>query len=300
MGDLELLEEEVDEKIEPDFFLKRDYFKDLLTSSGAEDIDPDSFRRQQIGRGELIDNELSIPALDQVNEISEKLIEKRDADSRLSSRPEPVRLTFGDETDLDKHLIKSPVVTLADGREIKIRGSLPPLYLYPDRTILTYDYLSSKSPQLRHWVTPYLINMLLPDEVKRDKGLRASLVSQEKVENVQFAPDAKAQLAELLSVYSFNSRQPVPLYPELAEKLISKKDPEAVPSGKGDLSDLFFKSWSDKEAEQDTGFSPFKSCPYRGKAYKNQLTFDEDQLKSLLKCLYVEIGKAVKGSKDLL
>lgn len=299
MEDQQLLEEEIDEKIEPDFFLEREYYRELLFSSSFKASDLDLYRQIQSARGEFIDNELSIPAIDRLRETTEKLLARRESDARLSSRPEPVVLTFGEKTDLTRNQIESPLITLGDGKSIAIRGSLPPLYLYPDKTILSYDFLGGSSPQFRHWLNPYLLNMLLPHELKREKGLYSALVGQDKIHKIQFPIETSGQLDELLSVYRFNSLQPLPLYPEIAEKLVLKKEPVVVHQKPEELAALFLQSWVDKEGERDNGFSPFKSCPYRTKAYHALPLIQEEQLMSLLNCLYVGIRKAQLESNDL-
>jgi len=298
MEENELKEEDTEENVDPDFFLERAFLEHILLERdleglGAECIGEkvEAFSSLLNGRGELIDNELSIPSVDRIKERALELLRLSGEHSYLQSKPEPVTLTFGEKTELEKGIIESPLYTLSDGTQVRVRGTLPPLYFYPDGSIVYIGILSGTSVKKSQAFAPFLINGLLPEGILRDKGLRAYLVSHEKVNLFSFPGDGeREECLPLLESYRHNLESPLPLYPEVAE-LIKGIDCGKAVDRKAFMS-LFYDKWSDLLSGYDQNPSPFRRCPYRASAYKSLPVFNEEKMTQLYQSVYNAIGRA--------
>jgi len=304
MEDLEILEEDIFENIELDFFEKRSFLKDLVLSDVINDetignIDKiiKNYFQMQNRRGEIIDSELSIPDVEKISESVKQTVENLKNDNFLSSKPDPVVFTFGEKEDLEHNIIESPVIDLNRGIKVRLSGSLPPLYIYPDKTVTYIDIISGKKPSDHHWIQPFLINKLLPVKVKAQKGLKSFLVSPEEVFTTEFSQQDDLSLKQLVSSYIDNLENPIPLYPELAESLKDKKDPGKEISS-SDLRILFLEKWIEEEGKMPFGYSEFKSCPYRFKAYSGLPEIDEGKLLNFYESSYRELFSVLHGNKD--
>ena len=233
-------------------------------------------------RGELIDNELSIPDRDKIIDTSRQIINNLKNDTILSSKPKPLIFSFGDKEDRENNIIESPRFELESGVKVKISGSLPPIYLYPDNSMVFVDTIGGSTPAIRHWLLPFLVNKFLPG------SLRAYLVSPKEIYLTEFASDASDTLDHLIKAYVQNLEKPLPLYPELAESLHNKKDPHKVVSI-DDFKNMFLDKWMENEAADPFGYSEFKICPYKYKAYSALPQFDEQKLLEFFTFTYKEI-----------
>jgi hypothetical protein len=90
--------------------------------------------------------------------------------------------------------------------------------------------------------------------------------------------------------------KPLPLYPELAESLYDKKEPDKVIKN-DDFKNMFLNKWMDHEAAESFGYSEFKSCPYRSKAYSGLPHFDVQKLHEFFTFTYKEIFTNIAGNK---
>ncbi|MCP4163942.1 MAG: exodeoxyribonuclease V subunit gamma [Deltaproteobacteria bacterium] len=268
-----LKEEDISENIELDFFEKRSFFKDLILSESLDekllnDLPQiiESYCLLQNKRGELIDNELSIPEIERLSDTAGQIVSNLISDNVLSSKPEPTVFTFGDSDDFEKRIIKSPEF-LADGdKKITVSGSLPPIYIYPDKKIVYLDIVSKSSPDVKHWITPYLVHNLLPEKMKNEKGLKAFLVSPKEIFTLDFPETDSTSFGNMLECYLKNLEKPVPLYPEVAELLVDRKDPARELTIEF-LSKNGSEKWQQIEGA-DFGYSEFRDCPYRLKVFK--------------------------------
>ena len=295
MEELELLEEDSNENIELDFFEKRAFFKELVLSETITDDTLnsvntviDDFCKLQNRRGEIIKGELSIPNIDKLRETANLIVENLKDDILLSSKPEPVVFTFSDREDLEKCIIESPSFKLDNGIEIKVTGSLPPLYIYPDKTVSYVNIISSAKPSTNHWILPFLLNRLLPENVTGNGGIKAHLVSPKEVYKSRFVNRDYNSMINLFSSYIRNLEKPIPLYPEIAEMMIDKKNPEGN-SDPEQFSVKFNEKWIEKEELDFTGYSEFRQCPYRFKAYDGLPQLDTKHLKTFFECSYKEL-----------
>ena len=301
IGDKEILEEDVNENIELDFFEKRSFFKELILS---QSLNENSLRTlsEKVGnfcmmenhRGELINSELSVPDIEKIKDTARSIITCLMSDPVLSSKPEPVIFTFGDKEDLEKGIIKSPEFITDKSVAIKFTGSLPPLYLYPDKTLVYVDILSREKPSIKHWLKPFLLNYLLPLNPPFKDGIKVYLVSSKEIHVVEFKKRDTSEFHKVLNSYLSNLENPVPLYPEIAELLNDKKNPQKVLNTE-DFISQFYEKWFEKEEGDSFGFSEFNECPYRSKAYKGTPAFDKEQLIGLYENIYRELFLEIYG-----
>ncbi|MBI9098681.1 MAG: exodeoxyribonuclease V subunit gamma, partial [Spirochaetaceae bacterium] len=299
MDELELREEDSNENIELDRFEKYSFFEDLVLSSHIDsetiqsiDEKVEEFCLLQSRRGEMIDSELSIPDADRLSDVARQIVDNIKSHTLLSSRPQPVSFTFGDAQDLKKSILKSPKIKLPGSVEVKIVGSLPPLYFYPDRTVSYIDYTGSSKPSSRNWILPFLMSRLLPSEIVGEKGIQALLVSPKDVHSVQFPVGEETGLSNMIGSYVGNLEKPLPLYPEIAELLNDKKNPGKEWKSE-DFTALFYNKWMEKGESENFGYSEFKECSYRAKVYKGLPDFNRDQMKDLFESVYREIFMAL-------
>lgn len=295
MNEFELLEEDFYENIELDRFKKYSFFEELVLSGntgdwGLQSVEDlvESFCEKQSLRGEMIDSELSLPDRDRISRTAQKIVQNIEGDPLLSSKPDPVTYTFGDSQDLEKGILKSPKITLSDELQVKIIGTLPPLYRYNNGTVSHIDYTGSSKPSEGHWMLPFVISKLLPFEILREKGLKALLVSPEDVHSVQFPSAGDKGPEQLIRSFVNNLKKPIPLYREVAQNL------------KGDSENLerrFLESWIDEEGKEIRGYSEFKSCPYRMKAYSGLPEVDENTLLPLFESSYMEIHEILNRER---
>ncbi len=295
MDEFELLEEDFYENIELDRFEKYSFFEKLVLSGNSEDLGllsveelVEKFCGMQSLRGEMIDSELSIPDRDRITETTRKIVHNIQSDTLLSSKPEPVTFTFGDIQNLDKAILKSPLIEVLDNFKVKIVGALPPLYRYNDGTVSYIDYTGSSKPVEGHWMLPFLMSKLLPFEIVRDKGLKAMLVSPEEVHSIQLPSASDNSLNKLVSSFVDNLKKPIPLYREIAQNLKGEKE---------NLEKRFIESWIDEEGKEARGYSEFKSCPYRIKAYSGLPEVDEQTLLQMFESSYMEIHEILNEGK---
>jgi len=295
MDEFKLLEEDFYENIELDRFEKYSFFEKLVLSGDSDDLSlqpiedlVDNFCRMQSLRGEIIDSELSIPDRDRITDTTRKIVHNIQSDNLLSSKPEPVTFTFGDSLNLDKAILKSPLIEVSDKVKVKIVGSLPPLYRYGDGTISHIDYTGSSKPAEGHWMLPFIMSKLLPVEIVRDKGLKAMLVSPEEIHSIQLPPVDDKGLKKLVCSFVHNMKKPIPLYREVAQSLKGDKE---------DLRKRFLESWIDEEGKEARGYSEFKSCPYRIKAYTGLPEVDESTLLQMFESSYMEIHEILNAGK---
>jgi len=305
MEELELLEEDFYENIELDFFEKRTFFKDLVLSDSINENTLKSigtlienYCEIQNRRGELINSELSIPYIDKLHDTAKSIVENLKEDNLLAFKPEPSVFTFGDRQDLENGIILSPCFKLEKGVEIKITGSLPPLYIYPDKTVSFVNIISSSKPSISHWILPFLLNKLLPEKITRENGVKAHLVSPKEVFKTRFLKKEIRSLTDLLNSYVNNLRKPIPLYPEIAEMLLDKKEPDGNIINE-QLKLKFNEKWIEKDELDFSAYSEFKQCPYRLKAYGGLPHFEMKQLKKFFDSSYKELFQELNNKEQV-
>lgn len=295
MNELELREEDFNENIELDRFEKYSFFEDLVLNEqnavnpehSIEDL-VDSFCAAQSRKGEIINSELSIPDRDRITDTSRQIVESMRGDTLLVSKPDPVTYTFGDTPDMDKGILRSPLISLPGGLQVKIVGSLPPLYLYPDRTVAYIDYTGSAKPSTGHWILPFLVNQVLPVDIVRDRGVKAVLVTPKEVHSAQFPVGEEENFKKLVGSFVSNLEKPIPLYREIAQLLKGDKE---------NLKKRFLENWIEEDSKDQRGYSEFKSCPYRSKVYRGTPVVDETLLLQMFESTYLEIHGIVNEGK---
>ncbi|MBN2656980.1 MAG: exodeoxyribonuclease V subunit gamma [Spirochaetales bacterium] len=301
MGDNELPEEDTEENIEAEFFADRSFLEEILQSEEALQADSDymedrlkSYFQIQSARGEQIDNELSVPFVDRLKENTISLIDQVRSIPGLLSRPEPVVLSFGDETNLGKGIIRTPLIRLENNFEVRIKGALPPLYIQADRTLVYAGLFNSGNARLSHFFVPYLISCLLPEEVMNHHELKAYLLSPGGTASALFSRrEGLPDLAGLIKLYSDNRHSPLPLYPEIGEEMAKHCD-EEIYSVPKKVEEIFQEKWNDKLSAADRGYSQFKTCPYRTIAYPGLPDCDGDGMAGFVKLVYGYLNKAVQ------
>jgi exonuclease V gamma subunit len=305
MEEAELLEEDIYENVELDFFERRNFFRDIVFSESLNEDTLHSIKERiedfclfQNRRGELINNELSIPDIERISDTAKKIVLNLMNDTELSSKPEPTIFSFGEKEDRDRKILKSPILIFDSGLSVKITGSLPPLYIYPDKTISFLNIISKTSPSTAHWMTPFLLNQLIPPEIRGNQGVKAHLVSPQKVFSTQFSQVENSSLEQIVRTFILNLEKPVPLYPELAELLNDKKS-RGTRRNPEDLKSLFIDKWIEKDETESFGYSEFKSCPYRFKAYKGLPDVSGEDLTGLYDSLYGELFDDLNKEKGV-
>lgn len=305
MEEAELLEEDIYENIELDFFEKRSFFKEIILSEKLTEETLNTIKERigdfcslQSRRGELIDSVLSIPDIERISDTAESIVRNCINHSVLSSKPEPTTYTFGDKEELEKSILEAPLFILSSGLHIKITGSLPPLYVYPDKTVSFLNIIGSNNPSAAHWLTPYLLNKLLPGKISGNKGVSAFLVSPEKVISTQFFPGNDFSIQNLVSLFTSNLEKPIPLYPEIAELLNNKKDP-GVKREEAELKSQFLEKWIERDEAELFGYSEFKSCPYRFKAYRGCPDVAGELLVLFYESVYKDLFMDLNGNKEV-
>lgn len=302
--DEELKEEDSEENVEAHFFLERAFLEEIILEpeidENVQNIEEriEHYTLLQSARGELLANNLSAPSLERTKEKAVNLISLADGYSQLIAKPEPKILIFGDETDQGKGIIQSPLYTLDDGRKIRIRGAVPPLYFFNDGAVVSIEIVSSKQVKMSHWFSSFLISSLLPIGLLKSKGLKAYLVSNHAVSIALYPVDEdRKYITGLLQSYMNNLESPLPLYNEVAEGLIHRGQcPE--PGAPGEFKASFQKRWNTLLSGFSSDYSIFKNCPYRSKAYENLPDFDEEQMTRFFYSVYRPISEAIRRGKE--
>ncbi len=85
-------------------------------------------------------------------------------------------------------------------------------------------------------------------------------------------------------------------YPEVAELINDKKNPSKVyPDGLFKV--LFEEKWIDRDSN-DFGFSEFRDCPYRQKAFGSIPSGDLERIRELYDCAFKELFIALDGKEE--
>ncbi|MBB6482047.1 exodeoxyribonuclease V subunit gamma [Spirochaeta isovalerica] len=304
IGENELPEEDAEENVEADFFINRSFLEELLHSGISDEGDGESiddkleeFSRIQNARGEQIDNELSVPFVDRLKENTVNLLEQIHSIPYLLNKPEPVAFTFGDETKLEEGILRSPAIRLENNIEVRIKGTLPPLYVFENQTFVYAGLFNSDKARLSHFFVPYLISGLLPEDVMNSHDLKAYLLSPKGRESAVFnQKEGFPDMAGLIGIYLDNQQSPLPLYPEIGEEAVKRWD-QIANSGSVSFTSAIREIWNDKISAMDRGFSLLKTCPYRTAAYPDLPDFDGDRMSRFVDLVYCFLNNTLKKGK---
>ncbi len=206
--------------------------------------------------------------------------------------------------------LPAPKMALAGTSPLLVNGDINGLRLLskdgkPDRRVWTFlDFISNHTPNasynLHNWVAALVLATALgentPGEIRvfrigaRDYKARRYYFKEDMVPagsagEKRLIINPAEHLANLVNFYRRGQKTPLPLYPELAERIKKSADP----GDDEDFKEAAASIWEEIVTNDFKPFSAMRDCPWRKRFLPNP-PLDDDQLHRAYRAIYIEGG----------